>query len=87
MYPMVLWKQPLTRLALGYRPYLEAQLSSSEERITFPDELGGGEIAIKDYRTLTDVNKKRYVEDVVEDRYLEENNPLWGILRVLYIDT
>ena len=70
--------------ALGYRPYLEAQLSSSEETITFPEELGGETIMIKDYRTLTNVDKKRYVEDVVEDRYLEENNPFGASESVVY---
>ena len=41
-------KGTFNEAALGYRAYLESQLSSSEETITFPDELGGGTIAIKD---------------------------------------
>jgi hypothetical protein len=77
-------KGTFNEAALGYRPYLEAQLSSSEETITFPEELGGETIMIKDYRTLTNVDKKRYVEDVVEDRYLEENNPFGASESVVY---
>ena len=33
--------------ALGYKPHLEAELKSSEEMIPLPEELGGGEIMIK----------------------------------------
>lgn len=77
-------KGTFNEAAKGYRPYLEAQLNSSEETITFPEELGGETIMLKDYRTLIDVNKKRYVEDVVEDRYIEENNPYGAAESVVY---
>ena len=77
-------KATFNEAALGYRPYLEAQLSSSEEPLTFPEELGGETIKIKDYRTLTNPDQKRYVEDQVEDRYLEENNPFGASESVVY---
>tara|TARA_A100000171_G_scaffold40557_1_gene40947 strand:+ start:1127 stop:4378 length:3252 start_codon:yes stop_codon:yes gene_type:complete len=77
-------KSTFNEAALGYKPYLEAQLNSSEESLTFPKELGGETIMIKDYRKLTNVDQKQYVEGVVEDRYLEENNPFGASESVVY---
>jgi len=77
-------KSTFNEAALGYKPYLEAQLNSSEESLTFPEELGGETIMIKDYRKLTNVDQKQYVEGVVEDRYLEENNPFGASESVVY---
>ena len=44
-------KSTFHEAALGYKPYLEAELSSGEGNITFPEELGGETIPISDYRS------------------------------------
>ena len=41
-----LYERTFNEAALGYKPHLEAELKSSEE-IPLPEELGGGEIMIK----------------------------------------
>lgn len=70
--------------ALGYKPYLEAELKSSEEVIPLPEELGGGEVMIKDYNTLTDPKIKGYIENYIENKYIEDNNPFNASPSIVY---
>ena len=70
--------------ALGYKPHLEAELKSSEEMIPLPEELGGGEIMIKSYNTLTDPKIKGYIESYIENQYIANNNPFGAADSVVY---
>jgi len=70
--------------ALGYKPHLEAELKSSEEMIPLPEELGGGEIMIKEYNTLTDPKIKGYIENYIENKYIEDNNPFNASPSIVY---
>ena len=70
--------------ALGYKPHLEAELKSSEEMIPLPEELGGGEIMIKEYNTLTDPKIKGYIESYIENQYIANNNPFGAADSVVY---
>ena len=70
--------------ALGYKPHLEAELKSSEEIITLPERLGGGEVMIKDYNKLTDPKIKGYIESYIENQYIANNNPFGAADSVVY---
>lgn len=70
--------------ALGYKPHLEAELKSSEEVIPLPESLGGGEVMIKDYNKLTDPKIKGYIENYIENKYIEDNNPFNASPSIVY---
>ncbi len=77
-------KGTFNEAALGYKPYLEAELKSSEELVQLPEELGGEEVEIKTHSTTLDPKIKAFIENHVENKYIEENNPFGASPSVVY---